>query len=206
MKPCATACLGARSEAWKYTPLRSLERRSFAPSPAEVAEVDPQRLADIPSPRLVFVNGRHAPSLSQLDGLPAGVTLQPLSAALASGEEAARFLGRRYERSEEVFARLNAALAEEGVLLRVAEGVQVESPLHLVFVAIAAAADQAWHPRHLIELRGDASLALLEHHLHAADNAHLGNTVAHVHLAAGARLSHAARAGRQPRLHRDVAH
>ncbi|HVJ36310.1 MAG TPA: Fe-S cluster assembly protein SufD [Stenotrophomonas sp.] len=182
---------GARSEAWKYTPLRSLERRSFSPSPAEVAEVDPQRLADIPAPRLVFVNGRHAPSLSQLDGLPAGVTLQPLSAALASGEEAARFLGRRYERNEEVFARLNAALAEEGVLLRVAEGVQVQSPLHLVFVATAAAADQAWHPRHLIELRGDASLALLEHHLHVADNAHLGNTVAHVHLAAGARLSHA---------------
>jgi len=182
---------GARSEAWKYTPLRSLERRSFAPSPVEVADVDPQQLAGIPSPRLVFVNGRHAPSLSQLDGLPAGVTLQPLSAALASGEEAARFLGRRYERSDEVFARFNAALAEEGVLLRVAEGVQAEAPLHLVFVATAAAADQAWHPRHLIELRRDATLALLEHHLHAADNAHLGNTVAHIHLAQGARLSHA---------------
>ena len=183
---------GARSEAWKYTTLRSLERRSFVPAPAQVAEVDPQLLADIPSPRLVFVNGRHSPALSQLDGLPVGVTLQPLSAALASGEEAARFLGRRYERSDEVFARFNAALAEEGVLLRVDEGVQAEAlPLHLVFIATATAGDQAWHPRHLIELRRDAALALLEHHLHASDNAHLGNTVAHIHLAQGARLSHA---------------
>ncbi len=182
---------GARSEAWKYTPLRALERRSFAKAPAEVAATDPQLLADIPAPRLVFVNGRYAPALSQLDGLPPGVSLQPLSAALASGEEAARFLGRRYEHADEVFARLNAALAEEGVLLRVKEGVRVEAPVHLVFVSAAGEVDLAWHPRHLVELRREASLSLLEHHLQADDNAHLGNSVAHVHLAQGARLSHA---------------
>ena len=100
---------GARSEAWKYTPLRSLERRGFSPAATEAPEIDPQLLADIPAPRLVFVNGRHAPSLSQLDGLPAGVSLQPLSAALAGGQEAARFLGRRYERADEVFAGNNHA-------------------------------------------------------------------------------------------------
>ena len=182
---------GARSEAWKYTPLRSLERRGFGVAPVEAPAVDPQLLADIPAPRLVFVNGRHAPALSQLDGLPAGVSLQPLSGALSAGEEAARFLGRRYERADEIFARLNAALAEEGVLLRVAEDVQAEAPVHLVFVSAAADADQAWHPRHLVELRRGASLSLLEHHRQAGDNAHLGNAVAHVHLAQGATLSHA---------------
>ena len=48
----------ARSEAWKYTPLRALERRSFAPAAATPATVDPSLLAAIPSPRMVFVNGR----------------------------------------------------------------------------------------------------------------------------------------------------
>ena len=182
---------GARSEAWKYTPLRSLERRSFSASPAQVADVDPQLLAGIPSPRLVFVNGRHAPSLSQLDGLPAGVTLQSLSDALAGGEESARFLERRFERAEEIFARLNAALADEGVLLRVAEDTAVETPLHLVFIGAATGGDLAWHQRHLIELRAGASLSLVEHHLHAGDSAHLGNVIAHVHLARGAKLAHA---------------
>ncbi|GHH48229.1 MULTISPECIES: Fe-S cluster assembly protein SufD [Gammaproteobacteria] len=185
---------GPRSEAWKYTSLRALERRSFAPAPAAPAAVDAALLADIPAPRLVFVNGRHAPALSDLGGLPDGVELRPLSSALAEGGEALRFLGRRFERSDEVFARLNAALADEGVLLRVDEGVAVAAPLHLVFVGTAPdahATDHAWHLRHLIELRRGASLALVEHHLHDGEAAHLGNVLAHVHLAQGARLDHA---------------
>ncbi|MCW4453448.1 Fe-S cluster assembly protein SufD [Flavobacterium sp. MXW15] len=181
----------ARNEAWKYTSLRALERRSFAPAPLQPAAIDPALLAHVPAPRLVFVNGRPAPALSDLAGLPQGVQLQPLSAALAAGEEAARFLERRFERSEEVFARLNAALADEGVLLRVDEGVQVDAPLQLVFVGAAADADLAWHHRHLIELRAGASLHLVEHHLHAGDAAHFGNTLVHVHLARQAQLSHA---------------
>ncbi|HBK45094.1 MAG TPA: Fe-S cluster assembly protein SufD, partial [Xanthomonadaceae bacterium] len=171
------------------------------------AAIDAGLLADVPALRLVFVNGRHVPDLSDLSGLPDGVALQPLSAALADGDEALRFLGRRFERGDEVFARLNAALATEGVLLRVEQDVAVEAPLHLVFVGApvpesprpdepgpapdARTADQAWHLRHLVELRRGASLALIEHHLHAGDSSHLSNSVAHVHLAQGARLVHA---------------
>ena len=189
---------GPRNEAWKYTSLRALERRSFTPAPTTPVEADPALLAAIPAPRLVFVNGRHAAALSDLSGLPAGVELRPLSAALTDRGETLRFLGRRFERSEEVFARLNAALADEGVLLRVNDGVAVQAPLHLVFISSATrtSADApheslAWHLRHLIELRRDASLALVEHHLHAGQTTHLGNVLAHIHLAQGARLGHA---------------
>ncbi|MCM2336856.1 MAG: hypothetical protein NDI66_08755, partial [Pseudomonas sp.] len=48
----------ARAERWKYTSLRALERRAFAPSPAAPAPFDTALLAGIPAPRLVFVNGR----------------------------------------------------------------------------------------------------------------------------------------------------
>lgn len=182
---------GTRSEAWKYTSLRALERRSFAPAPQTAPGVDAALLDGIPAPRLVFVNGRASDALSDLSGLPAGVELQRLSTILRSGDDAMRFLGRRFERSDEVFAQLNAALADEGCVLRVDAGVRVEQPLHLVFVSTTAEADLAWHHRHLIELRQDAALALVEHHLHAGDAAHLSNSLAHVHLAAGAQLSHA---------------
>ena len=71
---------------------------------------------------MVFVNGRYSPALSATGDLPHGVSLQLLSEVLAHGEDAARFLARRFERSDEIFARLNAALASEGVLLRVEAG------------------------------------------------------------------------------------
>ncbi|MBB4125670.1 Fe-S cluster assembly protein SufD [Xanthomonas translucens] len=182
---------GPRSEAWKYTSLRALERRSFSPAPAAAPAVDAAIVDGIPAPRLVFVNGRASDALSDLAGLPAGVELQRLSTILRSGDDAMRFLGRRFERSDEVFARLNAALADEGSVLRVDAGVQVAAPLHLVFVSTAGAGDHAWHHRHLVELRQDAALSLVEHHLHLGEAAHLSNTLAHVHLAAGAQLTHA---------------
>ncbi|KAF1055304.1 MAG: FeS cluster assembly protein SufD [Stenotrophomonas maltophilia] len=181
----------ARNEAWKYTSLRQLERRSFAAAPPAPPELDASVLADIPAPRLVFVNGRLSDALSDTHGLPAGVQLEPLSAALAAGEDAARFLGRRYERSEEVFARLNTALADEGVVLRVNEGVQVEVPVRLVFASVAGDTDLGWHHRHLVELRAGARLGLVEHRLAVGDAAHLDNSVLHAHVAHYAVLQHA---------------
>ena len=190
---------GARSEAWKYTSLRALERRQFG-SPADApADVDPQALADIPSPRLVFVNGRFDARLSATARLAPGVSLLPLSQVMQHDDaRATNFLQRRFERPDEVFARLNAALAHDGVVLRVGDGVDAGDPLHLVFVGAPAAGDVAWHSRHLIELRRGAKATVIEHH-RGGDHAHLGNTLTHVHLAGAAALRHARIQDESPR-------
>jgi len=178
-----------RTEAWKYTSLRGLERRRFAP--AAPVPVDEALLAAIPAPRLVFVSGRHAPALSRLDGLAEGVQVGSLAEALGGGQaRATYFLDRRFERPDEVFARLNAALADDGLVVRVADGVSAGT-LHVVFVGAPGGTDQAWHLRHLVELRRGARLQLVEHHLGAAPHAHLGNTLAHVHLGRDTMLEHA---------------
>jgi Fe-S cluster assembly protein SufD len=180
----------ARSESWKYTSLRALERRAFAP--AVHVPVDAALLAHIPSPRLVFVNGRYDATLSQVDALPAGVVLRPFSQVLVDGDtRAGNVFGRRFDRADEVFARLNAALSDEGAVLQAAEGAVSEKPLHFVFVGAPTEGDRAWHARHLIELRRDARLTVVEHHVASGDHAHLGNSLAHVHLAPGAALVHA---------------
>lgn len=180
----------ARSEAWKYTSLRALERRAFVPA-AQAAAIDPSLLVGIPAPRIAFVNGRFDPASSDLAGLPAGVELGSLAAALAGGGRDSYVLGRRYERVDEVFARLNAALALDGVRLRVAAETRVEAPVHLVFIGTPSGADSAWHARHLLEIGRGAALTLVEHHFHDGDHANLGNALTHVHLAAGATLDHA---------------
>jgi Fe-S cluster assembly protein SufD len=182
----------ARTEAWRYTPLRPLERRAFAPAPADAPAFDDAVHAGIPAPRLVFVNGRVDARTSDLGNLPAGVTLQPLSTLLSGGEpREASFLARRFDRTDEVFARLNAALADEGAVLRADAGVQSTTAIHLVFVGAPAEGEQAWHLRNLIELREGAVLTVVEHHLGAGAHRHLSNVLSHVHLATGAQLVHA---------------
>lgn len=191
----------ARSEAWKYTSLRALERRSFAPvRSAAPAAIDAAAFAGIPAPRLVFVNGAYDATHSDLAGLGEGIELRSLAGVLDGGDpRIASVLERRFERADEVFARLNAALAGDGVVLRVAEGVRATRPVHLVFLGAPADGDRAWHLRHLVELRRDASLEVVEHHLGADTHAHLGNAFAHVHLAQGASLLHARVQDESPR-------
>ena len=184
-----------RNEAWKYTPLRALERRSFASAttqaPMALNDEAQAALAAIPGPRMVFVNGRFDATRSDFAALPATVSLRPLSEALADPDpRAANFMERRYTRSDEVFARLNAALASDGFVLRLAENARLARPLHVVFAGVLADADQAWHLRHLIEFRRGAEASIVEHHVGLGDHAHLGNALLHVHLAAGAQLRH----------------
>ena len=182
---------GARNEAWKYTSLRSLERRSFVAAAAAPGDFDAALLADIPAPRLVFVNGRFDARHSDRAELPAGVVLRPLSdGSTAVGDDIDPAL-RMPGREAAVFERLATALADEGVVLQVAAGVRTATPLHLVFVGIAAAADVASHARHVIEVGAGASLCVVEHQLHDGDHANLSNAVMHVRLAAGAELLHA---------------
>ncbi|MCL1635216.1 Fe-S cluster assembly protein SufD [Luteimonas sp. SX5] len=176
---------GPRSEAWKYTPLRALERRSFVAS-AALPLIDPALLAGIAAPRLVFVNGRFDATHSDIGTLPAGLSLQPLS----SSPERDRG-GPVFQRADEVFARLNAVLADEGLVLRVEADAEIAAPISLVFAGAALDADSAWHLRHRIEIGANARATFVEHHLAAGDHAHLANHLFSIAIAANARLSHA---------------
>ena len=179
---------GPRSERWKYTPLRALDRRSFGtPGPATI---DAALLDGIPAPRLVFVNGGFDAALSRLDALPAGVELAADGPGEASVPEATG--DGPVRPGDTVFARLNVALARTGVHLRVAESVQVAQPVHLVFVGAEAGADAvAWHLRHRIEVAASASLRVIEHHLAHGVHRHLDTSTLAVSVAQDALLEHA---------------
>jgi Fe-S cluster assembly protein SufD len=177
---------GPRSEAWKYTSLRALERRAFAPAQDTIADIDAALLADIPAPRLVFVNGRHAAAYSDIAELPPGVALRARIDAADIDVDTGR-----YARNDEVFARLNAALADTGAFLRVEAGVVIDAPVHFVFVGAHTTTDAAWHLHHDIELGDGASLTLVEHHFASGEHRHLDNTRMTLRLGAHARLQHA---------------
>ena len=185
---------GPRSEAWKYTPLRALERRAFVPAtPAAIgAGALDAALAHIPFPRMVFVDGRHDAARSDVASLPTGIDAQPLSQVLLTDKPRdANFLGRRYEGADEVFAAVNAALSEEGAVVRAEDGSRDSTTmLHLVFVASGTAQDSGVHLRHFIDLRNDAALHLVEYHIALGEHRGLANHVAHVHLGQRAQLTH----------------
>ncbi|MCE5232694.1 MAG: Fe-S cluster assembly protein SufD [Mizugakiibacter sp.] len=181
-------------EAWKYTALRTLEQRRYALGDAQAGAraVAPETwtLPGVDGPRMVFVNGTFRADLSALDALPAGLTLVPLSRALAEDAEPLRFfLTRMFRASGDAFARLNAALAADGAVLRVAAGARIAAPVHIVHVGAPTEAEIAWHARCLVELGEGAELSLVEHHAAAGAAPHFGNLLSDVVLRDRARLA-----------------
>lgn len=167
-----------RSEAWKYTSLRALERRTFAP--AQGAPLDASVLAHVEGPRLVFVNGVFDAQASRLDGLPQGVSL---TAGAADGNAPVAH-------SDFVFAGINAAMARSGAQLRVDAGTRSAVPLHVVFVGVPTGADQAWHVRHALEIGEGADVRIVEHVFSTGAHSNLGTSTMSIALARGAQLAH----------------
>ena len=189
----ATGLPDGRNEAWKYTALRALSQRRFVQGDTQATAhaVDAATLAlpGVAGPHLVFVNGAFREDLSQLDALPDGLEVLPLSRALAQDDEPLRFaLSHRYREPADAFAQLNAAYAGEGVVLRVAAGAIIEQPVHFSFVG-AIAEHTAWHLRHIIALGDGAELALVEHHCGTDGAQQLATSVVDIVLGERARLA-----------------
>jgi Fe-S cluster assembly protein SufD len=185
-----------RVEAWKYTALRALGQRRFSSGDAEAAtrEIDPAALTlpGIDGVRVVFVNGVFRADLSQLDDLPKGLSLQPLSQALRGDVEPLRFaLSRHYREAGDAFARINAAAAVDGVVLRVAANAKIDAPVQLIFIGAAGESELAWHARNLIELGEAAQLSVIERHLGQGEQSQLATMVCDIDLRDGATLHHA---------------
>lgn len=186
---------GTRSERWKYTPLRAFERRTFAPAFLRDASMHApavaQLVAGIAAPRIVFVNGHYDPTSSDVAALADGASLQPLSRLLADGASGSSdLMATEYARQDEVFARVNGALATDGVVLRISDGTRIEAPINLVFAGAPVQDDVAAHLRHVIEVGEGADVSVVEHHVAVGPHANLFNDVSQVRLHAGARLTH----------------
>jgi Fe-S cluster assembly protein SufD len=170
------------NELWKYTSLRALAQKSFAAGDPQASgrAVDPALLPGPASlePRVVFVNGIFRADLSRFDALPVGVAVQSLATALRDEPEPLRFLlDKRADDDDDGFTLLNRALAADGLVLKVAPGVELREPLHIVHVGLPAETAAACHLRSLVEVGEGARLRIVEHHVGEAQAGHLANIV-----------------------------
>ncbi|MEO5963041.1 MAG: Fe-S cluster assembly protein SufD [Thermomonas sp.] len=170
-----------RVEAWKYTPLRALERRSFVATDA-IPEIGIDLLAGIPAPRLVFINGQFDASSSDFAALAGGVIVDVINAPVENAVELP---------ADAPFARLNTVLANTGIGIRVEAGAEASAPIHIVCIGTPLTADAAWHLRHRIELDAGARCTVIEHLIASGEHANLSTTRSEIVLGDGAQLNHA---------------
>jgi len=176
-----------RDEAWRFTNLRPLQDKAFAPgtaTPGAPPALEPYFFAG-ETHRIVLVNGRFMPGLSTLGGLPKGVTLGS-AAEIAARQPALaeRLLDRTDLVGGQAFASLNAALFADGFVLALAPGVALEKPVEIIHWADAA--ERSFHLRNLIQLGAASRATLIESY--AGSGHYWTNAVTLVDLASSAAL------------------
>jgi Fe-S cluster assembly protein SufD len=134
-----------RIEEWKYTDLRALVGKLLpladAPDAAALARAAEAVKARAISGarRLVLVDGVFAPDLSDVAALGAEVSVKSLREVLEN--EANPAAGDLLKTaSTDAMISLNAAMATDGVVLSVADGVQVSAPVQIIHVATVSSA------------------------------------------------------------------
>ncbi len=178
-----------KTEHWKYTPLQSLQK-NIPQAWSQAGDVDAAALDLIPldATRLVFVNGVF--SAQQSSALPAGVTLfsQADSAQQALIQQ---HLGKVVAGEQHLFATLNNAWVNEGVLVHVARNQQLEKPIYLVNITSATAEPVSSNQRLLVVLEDSAKAEIVEHFL-STDQAQNGfvNALTEVVVGDNASLQH----------------
>ena len=164
---------GRKLEAWHYTSLRPLADTHFQEPLTEVSSAPV--LGVVPDlPRLVLVDGRYQPELSS----------PPETMTVTTFADQPRF-GDTGESLPMV--ALNTMLAEDGVQVEVAEGVDAGT---IVLLSLAPNGHRPidFHPRHRIRLAAGARLTVLE--IARGEGTYLHNAVTEVDVAEGAMLSH----------------
>jgi Fe-S cluster assembly protein SufD len=183
-------------EAWRYTSVNALEKQSFAP-PAEPATLDalPEgaALAVEGACRIVFVNGRLRSDLSDLGDLPEGIEASSLAESLNSdGGELETLVAPASRERDGALAALNDAFMEDGLVLRIAAGANVEIPIHLISVGVPVEGRAvAFHARNLVVAGEGSRATLIESHIGVGEGSYFSNSVSDIRVAKRATLTHA---------------
>ncbi len=147
--------------------------------------------------RLVFVDGHFSPGLSKIDALPTGVKVGTIAQLLA--EDPTRLEGRigtLVDAGSHPFVALNTALFQDGGYVLVEKGVELDRPVHVVYLATADGeptangGPTANHPRTVLIAEPRSNAVFMETFAGVGEGASFTNAVTETWIGAEARVHH----------------
>lgn len=186
----------SKQEAWRYTSLTRLMEQGFVPAGEVAVAVRPEEIAPFLVPgldayRVVLVNGRYAPGLSELKDLPSGVRIGGLRQLLESDPDALRDrLNGVAGDTQPLFAALNTAGLDDGLVVILARGARLSRPIEVIHLSVGQDAPRVAQPRHIVSLEDGVDATLIERYLSLGDLLYCTNSVLELTLGRDASLRH----------------
>lgn len=185
-----------RDEEWKYTNVAPITRVAFQHGRQATPDAASEALAAASVPelggvQLVFINGHHVPELSARQGLPHGLEVNSLAAALSSRPHwIEAHLARYADFEDHAFVALNTAFMQDGACIYIPRGTVLDVPLHFVFISLPQGEPTASYPRNLLVLEDGAQATVIESYIGLGSDAHFTNAVTELVLGQNAVAEH----------------
>ncbi|TDO99375.1 Fe-S cluster assembly protein SufD [Marinomonas balearica] len=179
-----TAWPNRKTEAWRYTPLRSVERTTASVKSTEndLSQLAPVVIPGIEPIEVVFIDGRYCAALSSGE-LPEGLSIVLGSKLEARDELLDKLSAIKPERH--LFGMLNDALAQDVVWIKVGCGVSIDTPIRISNLSSQSAES---HVKAFVSLEEGAQATILE--MADAEGQTLSTGFTEYDLAKNARLEH----------------
>jgi Fe-S cluster assembly protein SufD len=174
----------ARNEEWRFTSVAPIAKIEFRPvlrlESSGVTTADVGKFALETKHLLVFVNGHFAPDLSIVGALPQGVLCMSLASAVRSYDSnILKHLARQVKIDETPFVSLNTAFLQDGAFIFVPDGIDLQYPIHLLFVA-SEKNHSLISPRNLVIVGKRSRASIVESYVSLDDHSYLTNAVTEV--------------------------
>jgi len=179
-------------EDWKYTNLTPFLREEFETEPDEISlpgndVIAKENIPSLDSYRVVLVNGKYQPDLSDI--IPNGnVSVLPLLAAVDQPAFAAHF-GKYIDLSINHFAALNTALFRDGLFLEIKSKTIVDKPLHIIHISTGEG-NLFIQPRHLFVIGAHTEVSIIESYKNLNEANVFINNVSEIVIGENAQVQH----------------
>jgi Fe-S cluster assembly protein SufD len=139
---------------------------------------------------VVFVNGK----LERIDeqaNAHQSAQITSLAGEIANGSEVLKKHYAQLSTPESgAFTALNAAMASDGVVIRISADALIEKPIHLLFISDSNAENTAIQTRNLIFAERHSQVTIIESYVTLGGDNYFTNAVTEVFVADGARVGH----------------
>jgi Fe-S cluster assembly protein SufD len=186
----------SKQEAWRYTSLKRLLEQGFVPAAEPITALQPEDIEEVLIPgldahRVVLVNGRYLPGLSNLGQLPPGVRIGGLQQILRSDPDALRDRVNGVTGDEQpLFAALNTAGLDDGLVILLERGARLAQPVELVHLSVGMDEPRVAQPRHIVAIEDGAQATLIERYVTLGQSLYCTNSVLEISLGRDALLKH----------------
>lgn len=182
-----------REEEWRYTNISPIEKKQFAiPSTAGEVSIDLLNSAKLEGcDHLVFVDGFYQAQLSDVDLLPKGVTLVPISTAFEQHEHLLQsWLGQSLKEESHGFIHFNTASFTDGVLLHLSAKTRLTRPIQVLYLASEQSTPSLINVRNVIVAAAGSKGHVIESYVDMSGACYLNNAISELFVAQNAQLTH----------------